>query len=217
LIPSGFDVDKFAPQPSARAAVRAILNLSHESRIVGLVARYHPMKDHLMFLNAAAKVHAAHPDVQFVLAGRGIDTGNQCLTLRIAELGISSCVHLVGVWPDMPQLLAGLDVACCSSYSEGLPNAIGEAMACAIPCVSTDAGDCAALIGDTGAVVPVGSADAFGAALSKLLGLSSSDRQSMGAAARSRIAKTYAISTVTRRYEDLYADLAAVPAEPGYR
>jgi glycosyltransferase involved in cell wall biosynthesis len=209
LIPSGFDLERFAPREGARSEVRATLQIPSSSRLVGIVARYHPMKDHLMFLSAAARVHAVQPDVHFVLAGRGVDDRNATLTRRVAECGLSSCVHLVGVWPDVAQLLAGLDIACCSSYSEAFPNAIGEAMACGIPCVSTEVGDCATLVGDTGALVPARNPEAFASALIRLLEMPASARQALGAAARARMAAKYAIAAVARRYDDLFTELAA--------
>src|SRR4028119_712907 len=105
------------------------------------MARYHAMKDQANFLRAAALLLKEHPDVHFILAGQGIERENQTLYELIRELGISQQTHLLGERNDMPCLTAALDIASLSSsYGEGFPLAVGEAMSCAVPCVVTDIG-----------------------------------------------------------------------------
>ena len=110
----------------------------------------------------------------------------------------------------MPRLLAALDVFVSSSkYGEGFSNAIGEAMACSVPCVVTDVGDSAAIVGGTGLVVPPGDAGALAAAVRRVLAMSAEQRQELGRAARDRVRERFHLPVVVGRYEALYRELAA--------
>ena len=109
----------------------------------------------------------------------------------------------------MPRLQAGLDLATSSSVSEAFPLAIGEAMACGVPCVATDVGDSASIVGETGRVVPPRDPRALAAAWEELLALAPDARRRLGQAARLRVQERYGLAAITRRYEDLYETLCA--------
>jgi len=207
LIPSGFDLEAFKPSAGDRATVRRSLNIDERTALVALVGRYHPMKDHETFLRGAAYIKAARPDVTFILAGRGVDESNSALTDLIEGLGLASHVRLLGVWPDVAKLWAAADVAVCSSYSEGLPNTLGEAMASGTPCVSTNVGDCEALIGDTGRIVPPRDPRALADAILSVVNMPPDERRHLGAAARERIRTRYEIQDVADRYAALFERL----------
>src|SRR5262245_7609710 len=136
VIPTGFDCQVFRPDVDARRQVRRELGVEDQSILVGLVARYHPVKDHAGFLRAVALVAGAHSTVRFVLIGRGIDEQPK-LSALIDRLHIRDRVILLGERPDTPRVMASLDIACSASWGEGFSNAIGEAMACGVPCVVT--------------------------------------------------------------------------------
>lgn len=205
VIPNGFDVDAFQPRPEARDEVRRELGIPPEARLLGLVARWHPMKDHAMFIRAATRIAAAQDDVFFLLCGDDIDSDNAALCSIVAATGIADRFRLLGRRADVPRLTAALDIACSSSsILEGFSNAVGEAMACAVPCVATDVGDSAFLIADTGRVVAPGDDAAFAAQCLSLLSLSPEVRMRLGMSARARIEKHFEIGVVTRMYEELY-------------
>lgn len=208
VLPNGFDTDVFRPRADAHADLCAELGLPEDSLLVGLVARYDPLKDHETFLRAAAQTAAAVPEAQFVLVGAGVDDRNPALAELIGQLQLGRRVHLLGERHDIPALNAGLDVACCSSSGEGFPNMVGEAMACGVPLVVTDVGDSAILLGDGGTVVPPGDPAAFADALTALLERPADERAALGRLARSRIEEHYAIDAIAARYMELYADLA---------
>lgn len=208
LISNGFDLDSFAPAEEARRSVRAELEVPPDAVLVGLIARFHPMKDHRTFFQAGSILHASHPSVQFVLVGRGVDEANAEIADAVKRLGLSVVTHLLGERQDIPRLTAALDVATCCSYSEGFPNVIGEAMACGVPCVTTDIGDCAALVGDSGIVVPTRDPDALAQAWQHLVDLPVMQRIALGRAARVRVGERFDIGAITRRYEALYAELS---------
>ncbi len=153
VIPNGFDTELFHPDAAARFELRRSLGVDSTTPIVGLLARFHPMKDHATFLRAARIVARERGDVLFVMAGLGI-ADNAALMRTVSQMGLTGCVRLFPEQAAAPRFLAGLDVAVSSSYSEGFPNVVGETMACGTPCVVTDAGDSARIVGGTGRVVP---------------------------------------------------------------
>jgi glycosyltransferase involved in cell wall biosynthesis len=208
VIPNGFDLDTFRPDHGARITVRRELGIQNEAPLIGLVGRFDPQKDYHNFIMAAARISASHPDPHFLLCGDCIDAQNAELTRWIAEAGLSERFHLLGRRVDIPRLTAALDIAASSSaFGEGFPNVIGEAMACGVPCVATDVGDSARIIGDTGRVVPTRNPDAFAMALSKLLNLSPQARMELGQQARQRIKEKYSLAHITKQYEALYTEV----------
>ena len=181
IIPNGFDIDLFRPGASGYADSRRSLGLPDDVPLIGLVARLHPMKDHANFIAAAAHLHKLRPEVHFVLVGKGLDTANRNLLNQLGPLGLADHFHLLGERDDIAAITPTLDVATsASAYGEGFPNAIGEAMACGVPCVVTDVGDSAYLVGETGEVVPPRAPAALAGAWHKILSLSDADRQALG-------------------------------------
>ncbi len=207
LIPNGFDVESFQPDVSARHAVRRELGLEEDTLLIGLVARWNSIKDHSTFLEAASLIAREKKDVRFMLVGRGIEWATQGLAALIKVAGLQDKVILLGERYDMPRLNAAFDIACSSSITEGFPNTIGEAMACGVPCVVTDAGDSAAIVGDTGRIVPVGDAITFAQACKELIAMGHDGRRELGREGRKRIISKYGLASIVRKYEDLYTRL----------
>ncbi len=207
VIPNGFDLDRFVPDAAARASVRAELGLPHDAPLVGVVARYDPQKNHLGLVQAATQVLAQWPQVHFVLAGKDVDGGNAELQAAIAtHPGLAAHMHLLGRRDDVPRLMAAFDVlALSSSHGEAFPNVLGEAMACGVPCVVTDVGDSAEIVGRTGRVVAVGDMAGLARELVALLNLPADERAALGQQARQRVQENYEIGHVTRMYEAMYA------------
>ena len=204
IIPNGVDEIRFSPDPMARQEVRRELAVSDDAPLIGLCARYDPMKDHETFLRSAALTRQHFPASRFVLFGPGVDAGNVVLQQIIRELELSESVLLLGERQDTPRLYAALDVACLSSWTESFPNVVVEAMACGIPSVVTDAGDSAAIVGDTGLVVPVRNPQALSDGLSSLLARTSQDRAALGQRARERVLGRFTLARAVAQYESLY-------------
>src|SRR5262249_13490671 len=148
VIPNGFDTDRFHPSTEAKADVRRELGVAPGAPLIGLVARYDPFKDHANFLRAAAIVAARLPPARFRVCADRVDWGNAALTGPIANLGLQDRCYLLGPRRDVPRVLAALDLLVSSSASEAFPLTIGEAMACGVPCVATDVGDSALIVGE---------------------------------------------------------------------
>ena len=205
IIPNGFDLERFCPDDAARREVRAELELSADAPLVGMMARYDPQKNHLGFIQAAAAVHQRLPDVHFVLAGTGVDEGNADLIYAINQLGLNERIHLLGRRDDMPRLMAALDVlASTSGFGEAFPLVLGEAMACGVPCVVTDVGDSAEIVGATGRVVAIDDMMRLATHVIELLGLPTGQKADLAGQAREHIAAHFEIGEVTRSYQAFY-------------
>lgn len=208
VIPNGFDLDTFVPDPEARRSVRQELGLSEEVPVIGLAGRFHPLKDFHSFVWAAGLLHAQVPEVHFFICGEGVSLDNPELAGWISEAGIGERCHLLGPREDMPRFYAALDIAVSSSYGEGFPNAIGEAMACGVPCVVTEVGDSGWIVAHTGRVLPPRSPQALAQACRELIGLGPEGRRRLGLEARRRIQEHFSLSKIVPRYEALYRAIA---------
>ena len=202
VIGNGIDVREFRPRPTERQQVRSVLALSEDTNVVGTVGRIVPAKDHQLLLRAMAIVMESTADVALVIAGEGADHAVQ-LRKQAEELGLSEICRW-STCQEIPLVMNAFDLFVLSSVEEGFGNVIGEAMACGIPCVSTNTGAAKVLIETTGLVVPVGDAVALAAAISRLLSLSQEDRNAMGVAARRRITEHFTVEAMAERYADLY-------------
>jgi len=209
VIFNGIDLDDFKPDPTARASLRRELGLAENALLIGLAGRFDPQKDHHNFMQAAAQLQQQNPAVHFVLCGEGITWENQKLVAWIEAGALRGHCHLLGRRGDMPRLMAALDIAASSSYGEGFPNVIGEAMACGVPCAVTDAGDSALMVGDTGKVAPRRNPLALANAWRELIDRGPEKRQQLGQAARQRVQDNFALDKIVRQYEAVYKNLAA--------
>jgi glycosyltransferase involved in cell wall biosynthesis len=210
VIPNGFDLDILRPDPQARLQVRQELGIAPEDFVIGLVGRFHPQKDHATFILAARHLRAKRPQTCFVLCGDGVDGDNSALTAPIEAAGLRAAFRLLGRRDDIPRLTAAFDLATSSSCcGEGFSNTVGEAMACGVPCVATDVGDSAIIIGDSGLVVPPGAPEAFAAACEKIALLTPAQRSQWGERARRRVEERFSIRAVVASYQNLYLELLA--------
>jgi len=119
------------------------------------------------------------------------------------NLGLGNRLIWAGAYAsrDMPAVYNALDVLTSSSYGEGFPNVIGEAMACGVPCVVTDVGDSALIVGETGIVVPPRDADALTQAWRRWLAFTDTERLARGVQARIRIEQEFGLSNMVAKTE----------------
>jgi glycosyltransferase involved in cell wall biosynthesis len=204
VIPNGFDLETFRPDPGARKALRVELGIPADAPVVGMVARYHPVKDFQNFARAAGLACRDVPDLHLVLCGNGVSADNAQLVGWLRDAGVLERTSLLGQRDDVPRVLASLDLFTLSSATEAFPNVLGEAMACGIPCVSTDVGDARFILGESGRVVPVRTPTALASAWVELLRHDETARLRIGEAARQRITSRFSISAVGARYSELY-------------
>jgi len=206
-IPNGCDASLFRFDGTARVNLRRKLGIPDGAVAIGLPARFHPMKDHANFLAAAARLAAVRPEVVFLLIGSGVDRSNRALTEMTEAHGLVDHVRLLGECDDMVSVYSALDIATLSSaFGEGWPNVLGEAMLCHVPCVATDCGDAAEILGPTGMVVPRRDPEALEAAWQALISMGPGARRSIGAEARNRIVCSYDLRAIVSRYDALYSE-----------
>lgn len=212
VVPNGIDSDRFRRDEPGRLRLRAEWGVRGDDCLVGIVARLDPMKDHATFLRAAAQVAQSRERVRFVCVGDGAPEYAASLRRLAAELGLDGIVTWAGARSDMAAVYSALDVLCSSSYGEGFPNAIGEAMCCGVPCVATDVGDCAWIIADTGVLVTAKNTDALRDGLLDLLTRDAGQRQALGERARARIAGQFDRSALIERSAALLQSLLGTEA-----
>ncbi|MGH6944111.1 MAG: glycosyltransferase [Geminicoccaceae bacterium] len=205
VIPNGFDCQRFKPRPEIKAGLRQTLGIEPGTILIGMVARSHPMKDPLNLVRAAALLLADKHPIHLVIVGESLDASHEPINSALGELGIAGRVTLLGERHDIPKLVPGFDIAVLpSAWGEGFPNVLGEAMACGVPCVATDVGDCAWVVGDYGLIVPPRDSAALAGALGRMVEIGPEGRARLGAGARARVVEHFSIDEITHRYEALY-------------
>jgi len=217
-IPNSLDLDEFRPDRCAKAQLCSELGICQDTRLIGLMARFHPMKDHSNFIAAASMLAADDPSLHFVLAGLGVDSSNDEVRRLVESTGLPHRFHLLGQRHDVGRITAALDIACSSSaFGEGSSNAVAEAMACGVPCVVTDVGDSAFIVQNIGKVVPPKDTQSFARACRELLNLSPRRRSELGLAARAWAEERFSLDTVIGCYQGLYEQMTLVPQRFGQR
>lgn len=210
LIPNGVDTLEFSPSNEARELLRRELGLPADALLVGLVARFHPQKDHRTFVEAASFLRDRE-DVHFVLAGSGVTQDNRDLMRWIASAAMSERMHVLGPRSDTSTILAALDVASLtSSFGEAFPVVVVEGMSCGVPWVVTDVGDSADIVGDTGVSVPARRPDLLAAAWREMLDMDVSAREELGRAARRRALAHFSLERTLEAYAGVYEEVTAI-------
>jgi glycosyltransferase involved in cell wall biosynthesis len=210
LIPNGFDLDQLRPDRSARREVRRERGLEEGDLLVGMVARWHPMKNHALLLQVAGRMRSRAPRLHFLLVGTGVESSNPAFRVALEAAGDPPRIHPLGERGDLPRLMAGLDfLVSVSTSGEGFPNVLGEALACGVPCITTAVGDSAQIVGEAGEVIAAGSVEETQAAIERLAALSRDERRELGARGRASIEARFRLDRIVEQYEALFRDLAS--------
>lgn len=155
FIPNGYDLSILKVSKLKKRKFQKKIKLKKKIPIIGNVARFDPQKDHLNLLNALYLINKRNIDFFCILVGFNVHKKNLDLVSNIKQLRLSNHVKLIGQYENISEVMNGLDLhILSSSYGEGFPNVIAESMACGTPCIVTDVGDSALVVGKTGWVVP---------------------------------------------------------------
>jgi glycosyltransferase involved in cell wall biosynthesis len=213
VLVNGIDTIEFAPDSSRRAATRAKMGVAPESGAEFLwlaSGRIAPAKDYPNLLRAFARLRAMRQDARLWIAGEATSPIFADLQSMMAELKLNHSVRWLGLQRDMPALLDAADGFVSASAWEGMPLAVGEAMAVEKPVVATGVGGVSQLIGDAGVVVPAHDPEALASAMLDVMQQSREERSVLGRAARQRIVERFSIDAAADRWEALYRELAGL-------
>lgn len=212
VIPNGYDLSRFRPDPISRERLRNEFRLRDNDLLLGSVGRFHPQKDHECLLKALVELSKRGVRFQCLLVGNKMNSDNRALKVLIDDLNLTDNVYLAGPRADIQEVMNGIDVHVLSSRSEGFPNVVAEAMACGTPCASTDVGDVREIIGDTGMVCGPGSPVELAQNIFQLVNekhANEKDWFQRQNKCRTRIMERYSILNFVNEYESAWASKAA--------
>ena len=203
-IPNGFDTESYSLKNITiqKLDKKAELSISSTASVVGMFARYHPMKGHEVLINSALKVLENYPETVFLFAGKGLKFSKFKSLIPYKN---KESFHFLGPRDDIPELLSILDISVNSSlWGEAFSNSIGEAMLMEVPLIVTDIGDSSFIVGNSAFVVKPNNVDELSLKIIKMLSLTPHERSEMGRKGRKRIIKNFSIKDISNQYKSLY-------------
>jgi glycosyltransferase involved in cell wall biosynthesis len=209
LIVNALDDIRWRPDSAARESVRRELHLPANCLLVGMVARFSPLKGHEVFFRVAAELARRRPDVYFLLVGDGADMGNPAIRSMALGAGLDGRIRMIGARDDVPRLTAALDVSCTCSWSESSSNVISEALLCGVPAVSTDVGDARQRLGSDDLIGPVGDHLGLARRCDDLLSRTVEDRKNLALALRSALLNGSSPQEVAAAFRKVYSEALA--------
>ena len=197
FVPNGFLTAKWAPNEKKRNQIRDQLLIKEETKVIGYVGRGDAQKDLPNLFNAFKQISKKHPNIILLAVGRNLN-----------KYGFSEDnIKFLGERSDVSELMLSFDILCLSSRAEGFPNVIGEAMACGLPCVTTDVGDAKEIVGDTGWVAPPRDFKCLAKSLDDALSCSDKELKYRGYKARERIEKYFSMEATKDKYISIYQSM----------
>lgn len=210
VIHNGYDLEIFNVKEIANKMIRDEFDLPQNLTLLGMVSRFHPFKDHENLTKALGVLKKRGYKFKCLLVGGNMTNENIILESWIEESNIRNEVILVGSRSDIPNIMNGLDIHLLSSSSEAFPNVLNEAMACAVPCITTDVGDAAVIVGDTGWVVETKNPDDFATSIIKAIDEMFAAPylwNKRKIAARTRIVENYSIEVMVKKYNNVWCGI----------
>ena len=211
VIPNGYDLDLFRPNAVVRQRLRAEWGVDETVPLIGMVGRFDPLKDHGNLIQALFALNQMGIAYRCVMVGSGMDASTAQLATWLDRYGLRGAVLLLGPQDNIPEIMNALDIHVLSSCGEAFPNVLAEAMACGTPCVTTDVGDAALIVGDAGWVVPPQNPELLAQSLSIALE-EWQDREAWAIrqfTARQRIGGRFSITQMVNSYHSVWETSAA--------
>ena len=208
VVPLGLDLAPLFDVSAQRGVLRRELGVALDAPLVGIVGRLFPIKNHALFLDAAARLLAEQPDARFVIVGDGALRGE--LEARAEQPDLAGRVYFTGWRHDLATIYADLDVLAVSSRNEGTPVSAIEAMAAGCAVVATRVGGLPDLIADgrTGTLVPADDPTALSSAIGQTLTDPVGSR-TIRAAARADVEHRFMATRLVDEMKALYLHLLA--------
>jgi glycosyltransferase involved in cell wall biosynthesis len=204
VVPNGYDFFWLKASTDERKSLREKCGINQNDVVVGSLGRFHAVKDQENFVRAAGFLAPQYPQLRFLMVGRGLNWDNVQLVEWIVSTGCKDRFVLLDERKDVPQCLAAMDVFCLHSRTEGFPNVLAEAMAMGLPCITTDVGDAADILGDDDFVVPVKNSASLADALLRMCDLDPVDRKILGERNAKKVREEYGIEKIRQKYEEVY-------------
>ena len=208
VIPNGYDFSAFELHSDSRAKARREVGFDDGDIVIGVVGRFDPLKDFHNFVTAASYMAATRGDVKFLMVGRENEWTNATLCSWIEKAGLVKSFSLIGQQIDVVYYLSVMDVFCLSSVNEAFPNVVVEAMAIGLPCVVTQAGDAADILGDDDFVVPIKDSVSLADALLRMCDLERIDCRMLAEKNAKKVREEYGIEKIRKKYEEVYDEVS---------
>lgn len=214
IIHNGVSVDQYSPADKGDCSVRRELGIPFDALLVGCVGRFVPEKGYEdMFKALALTLQRLNPilasRVHFLAIGEGITAQNQVLMKLAASTAMDDRFHFLGKRADVPRILRALDIYVLPSVSEAFPNALVEAMATGLACISTNVGECREILPASDFIVEPRDTTKLAQCIVKLLEMSKQERITLGQRNRERVISRFTLSRMVASFDALFKHAAA--------
>ncbi len=207
VIPNGVDLQEFSFSEAARINLRSQLKIDSQALVLGLAARYHPMKNQAALFSAMASLPPGTA-ITLLVAGELYSAEVQKELLDQLPESRRAQVHFLGYHENMAEFYSACDLLLLvSAWGESFPNVIAEAMACERPCLAPDLGDLQKIIGDTGFCFTAGKQVELEEILQMCCVLSEHERTQLGRKARLQISSNYSLEKFRSAWQHLFQEL----------
>ncbi len=201
VIQNGYDLSRWVRNEPARQALRAAWGVGEQTPLIGFVARWNPLKDHVTLIKAFVQCLEKQRDLRCVLVGKDMDANNPSLMALLSQYGVREKTILLGMRNDVPHIMSALDLHVLSSIAEGFPNVVAEAMACGVPNVVTNVGDAALIVGDDGWVVPAADPQQLADKILQALALiANTGKNTLAQQVRARVMNAFSLEKMVAEY-----------------
>ena len=207
FIANGICTQRFQPSVEAGVKTRLALGIPLDAPVIGFVGRFHPVKNLQLLFRAAAHLQQRMPEAHFIMSGGSAETLDEQAAAAFGALSDPTKIHFMPFNGATEEVYPACSVFTLCSESEALPMTILEAMACGVPCVTTDVGDCARVMADTGLAVPPSNPVALADGWEKMLCADSALRNAISQRARARVVEQFSIAHAAEQYQDTYRTL----------
>lgn len=207
VISNGYDFKKFNIDVKSRKKIRKELNITEDTKLLGMVARYDPNKNHQGLLQALKLVKKHDSNFKMLLVGRDLNYSNEIIVSLIEKFELEDHIILLDQRSDIPSIMNALDIHILSSISgEGFPNVLAEAMACGTLCIATNTGDSKVIIDDYGWIVEPNNDKSLSETILKALKLKDdsfiwAEKQRL---AKEHIINNFSLSLMIDKYNDIW-------------